>query len=95
MRNIKTFKQFFEDAYATGCVGGAGGVVSAPVGSIPGVAAGSGSGDIGFVLGGTSTKTPVGGPSEVSDLRYLEEPKDIEKVDDTKKKKEKKKKADK
>ena len=57
---------------------GVGNVVSAPVGSLPGVPAGSGSGDIGFTLN-TYSKVPVSTfssePSKVSDLRYLKRPK--------------------
>jgi DNA transposition AAA+ family ATPase len=88
MKKIKTYKQFFEDG--TACVNastaGMGAVVSATVGSLPGVAGSSGSGDVSSFLG-VSTKQPVGGPSEVSDLRYLEEEDDIEEIDDLKKKK--------
>ena len=47
---------------------------------------GWGSGDSSSFFG-VSTKQPVGGPSEVSDLRYLEEEDDIEEVNDLKKKK--------
>lgn len=91
MKNIKTYKQFFEDGTAcvTASTGGMGAVVSASVGSLPGVPAGSGSGDVSNVLS-VSTKQPVGGPSEVSNLRYLEEEDDIEEVDDLKGNKKKK-----
>jgi hypothetical protein len=61
-------------------------VSNATVGSLPGVPGGRGSGDSSSFLG-VSNKQPVGGPSEVSDLRYLEEEDDIEEVDDLKKKK--------
>jgi hypothetical protein len=88
MNKIKTYKQFFEDG--TACVNastsGMGPVSNATVGSLPGVPGGWGSGDSSSFLG-VSTKQPVGGPSEVSDLRYLEEEDDIEEVDDLKKKK--------
>ena len=87
MKKIKTYKQFFEDG--TACVNastaGMGPVSNATVGSLPGVPGGWGSGDSSSFFG-VSTK-PVGGPSEVSDLRYLEEEDDIEEVDDLKKKK--------
>jgi hypothetical protein len=88
MKNIKTYKQFFEDGTAcvTASTGGMGAVVSATVGSLPGVPGGWGSGYVSNVLS-VSTKQPVGGPSEVSDLRYLEEDDEIEEVDDLKKKK--------
>lgn len=88
MKNLKYFKQFFEDG--TACVNastaGMGPVSNATVGSLPGVPGSSGSGDVSSFLG-VSTKQPVGGPSEVSDLRYLEEEDDIEEVNDLKKKK--------
>jgi hypothetical protein len=62
-------------------------VVSATVGSLPGVPDGSGSGDIGLTLN-TYSKVPVStfssDPSKVSDLRYLKKPKinKIKKVKD-------------
>ena len=89
MNKIKTFKKFFEDGTAcvNATVGGMNSVVSATVGSLPGVPGNTGSGDVSSTLGGVSTKQPVGGPSEVSDLRYLEKEDDIEEVDDLKKKK--------
>jgi len=87
-KKLKYFKQFFEDGTAcvTASTGGMGPVVNATVGSLPGVPGGWGSGDTSNVLS-VSTKQPVGGPSEVSDLRYLEEEDDVEEVDDLKKKK--------
>ena len=88
MKNLKYFKQFFEDG--TACVNastaGMGPVSNATVGSLPGVPGGWGSGDSSSFFG-VSTKQPVGGPSEVSDLRYLEEEDYIEEVNDLKKKK--------
>lgn len=88
MKNIKTYKQFFEDGTAcvTASTGGMGAVVSATVGSLPGTTGLSGSGDVSSFIG-VSTKQPMGDPSEVSDLRYLEEEDEIEEVDDLKKKK--------
>jgi hypothetical protein len=96
MRHIKSIEKFFEDgvAYATAAIGGAGPVAAPTVGSVPGVPGGSGSGDIGFVLG-VAEKIPSGakgGPSDVSDLRYLKPEDGIEKVDDLKKGKKPKKK---
>jgi len=89
MNKLKTYKQFFEDGTAcvNASVGGMGNVVNATVGTLPGVPGSSGSGYVSFTLGGVSTKQPVGGPTEVSDLRYLEEEDDIEEVDDLKNKK--------
>ena len=85
MKYIKGYQKFFEDGVASvnaSTTSGAGPVSNAVVGSLPGVPAGSGSGDSTFTLGGVATKQPIdgfsdgsikkGGPSEVSDARYLE-----------------------
>ncbi len=85
MKYIKGYQKFFEDGVASAnasTTAGAGPVSNAVVGSLPGVPDGSGSGDSTFTLGGVATKQPIdgfsdasikkGGPSEVSDARYLE-----------------------
>ena len=85
MKKIKTYLQFFEDGTATvnaSTTGGMGAVTNAVVGSIPGVPNGASGTDATFTLGGVATKQPIdgfsdvsikkGGPSEVSDARYLE-----------------------
>lgn len=93
MKRIKTYDQFFEDGTAAvnaSTTAGMGAVTNAVVGSIPGVPNGaSGSGDVTFTLGGVATKTPVGGPSDVSDARFLKKEK-TNKVEDIKKKKKEK-----
>ncbi len=93
MKYLKLYQKFFEDGEGGGGTAtvnasntaGMGAVVSAQVGPLPGVPGTSGSGDIGFGLGGVQTKTPInsfngkkkskkkGDPKEVSDLRDLEE----------------------
>jgi hypothetical protein len=93
MKYLKLYQKFFEDGEGGGTAtvnasntAGMGAVVSAQVGPLPGVPGTSGSGDIGFVLGGVQTKKPInsfngkkknknkkGKPSQVSDLRDLEE----------------------
>jgi hypothetical protein len=72
MKNIKNFNQFFEDGTAcvNASVSGMGDVVSATVGQFAGLPGTDGSGDRSNI-GAVSTKQKVGGPSEVSDLRYL------------------------
>lgn len=83
MKHIKGYQKFFEDGVASvnaSTTAGAGPVSNAVVGSLPGVP--DGSGDSTFTLGGVATKKPIdgfsddsikkGGPSEVSDARYLE-----------------------
>jgi len=92
MKYLKKYQKFFEDGEGGGTAtvnasntAGMGAVVSAQPGALPGVPGTSGSGDIGFGLGGVQTKTPInsfngkkkgkrgkkGNPSEVSDLRDL------------------------
>jgi len=92
MKYLKKYQKFFEDGEGGGTATvnasnttGMGPVVAAQVGPLPGVPGTSGSGDIGFGLGGVQTKTPInsfngkkkgkrgkkGNPSEVSDLRDL------------------------
>ena len=71
MRYIKSYKKFQENAVATASsTAGAGPVVSATVGSLPGVGAMDGSGDLSFYLR-TKSKRKKGKPSEVTDLRDL------------------------
>lgn len=85
MRRIKSWSLFLEDGVATAnasTTGGAGGVANATVGSLPGVGAESGSGDLGMTLR-SNGKRKKGDPSEVSDLRDLEKA-EIEVVDDIK-----------
>lgn len=96
MKYLKKYNKFFEDGVASvnaSTTGGAGGVSNAVVGSLPGIPAGSGSGDATFTLGGVATKQPIvgfldastkkGDASEVSDARYLE-PVETNKVEDIK-----------
>jgi len=93
MKYLKKYNKFFEDGVASvnaSTTGGMNAVSNAVVGSLPGVPAGSGSGDATFTLGGVATKQPIvgfsnkkGGPSEVSDARYLE-PAKTNKVKDIK-----------
>jgi hypothetical protein len=91
MKYLKKYQKFFEDgegggnATVTTSTAGMGSVVSAQPGVLPGTTGTSGSGDIGFGLGGIQTKEPIksfngkkgkkkkGKPSEVSDLRDLKE----------------------
>lgn len=71
MRYLKSYKKFQENAVATASSSsGAGPVVAATVGSLPGVGAMDGSGDISFYLR-TKSKRKKGKPSQVSDLRDL------------------------
>ena len=71
MRYIKSYKKFQENAVATASsTAGPGPVVSATVGSLPGVGAMDGSGDPSFYLR-TKSKRKKGKPSEVTDLRDL------------------------
>ena len=91
MKYLKQYQKFFEDgegggtAAANASIAGMGSVVAAQPSALPGVPGTSGSGDIGFGLGGVQTKTPIstfngkkkkkkkGDPTEVSDLRDLNE----------------------
>lgn len=71
MRYIKSYKKFQENAVSTASsTAGAGAVVSATVGGLPGVGAMDGSGDLSFYLR-TKSKRKKGKPSEVTDLRDL------------------------
>ena len=71
MRYIKSYKKFQENAVSTASsTAGSGPVVSATVGSLPGVGAMDGSGDPSFYLR-TKSKRKKGKPSEVTDLRDL------------------------
>ena len=92
MKYLKQYQKFFEDGEGGGTAtvnasttAGMGSVVAAQPSALPGVPGTSGSGDIGFGLGGVQTKTPIatfngkkkkkkkGDPKEVSDLRDLNE----------------------
>jgi len=92
MKYLKQYQKFFEDGEGGGTAAvnasttaGMGSVVAAQPSALPGVPGTSGSGDIGFGLGGVQTKTPIstfngkkkkkkkGDPTEVSDLRDLNE----------------------
>lgn len=71
MKYIKSYKKFQENAVATASsTAGSGPVVSATVGSLPGVGAIDGSGDLAFHLV-SNRKRKRGTPSQVSDLRDL------------------------
>lgn len=78
---IKGYKEFLENAESSG-VSGMGAVTSAQPGSLPGTTGTEGSGDIGFTF--KKERRKKGDPSEVTDLRDLEETNDITKVDDIK-----------
>lgn len=94
MKYLKKYQKFFEDegsggvAYANASnTAGPGAIIAAQVGPLPGVPGDPGSGDVGNVLGGPQTKTPIdsfngkkkkgkknkisGNASQVSDLRDL------------------------
>ena len=73
MKHLKSFNLFLEDATsnASNCAG-AGAVVSAQPGSLPGTTGSSGSGDVSFFLTDNKKKRKKGDPAEVSDLRDLE-----------------------
>ena len=91
MKYLKQYQKFFENgeggtaAVNASTTAGMGSVVAAQPSALPGVPGTSGSGDIGFGLGGVQTKTPIstfngkkkkkkkGDPTEVSDLRDLNE----------------------
>lgn len=84
MKRIKNWMMFLEDGVAAAnasTTGGMGGVSNAAVGGFAGDTGASGSGDPSSYLTVASTKK--GGPSEVSDLRYLED-EETEEVDDLK-----------
>ena len=71
MRYIKSYKKFQENAVSTASsTAGSGPVVSATVGSLPGVGAMDGSGDSSFYLR-TKSQRKKGKPSEVTELRDL------------------------
>lgn len=91
MKYLKKYQKFFEDGEGgtatvnASTTAGMSSVVAAQPGSLPGVPGNSGSGDVGFGLGGVQTKAPInsfngkkkpkkkGDPKEVSDLRDLQE----------------------
>jgi hypothetical protein len=84
MRYIKSYKKFQENAVATASsTAGPGPVVSATVGSLPGVGAMDGSGDLSFYLR-TKRKSKKGNPSQVTDMRDLAPAKGVTKVEDIK-----------
>jgi len=70
MRHLRTFKTF-EDATANASTAGSGDIVAAQPGDLPGTFGTDGSGDIGFTF--KKEKRKKGGPSEVCDVRDLEE----------------------
>ena len=83
MRYIKSYKKFQENAVATASsTAGPGPVVSATVGSLPGVGAMDGSGDLGFVF--KKEKRKKGDPTKVTDMRDLAPAKGVTKVEDIK-----------
>ena len=74
MKRLKSYEVFLEDGVAAAnasTTGGMGPVSNAVVGTTPGVPGEPGSGDSTTVLGGENRKK--GDPSEVSDLRDLED----------------------
>ncbi len=84
MKHLKTFKKF-ENATANAGTAGSGDIVAAQPGALPGNFGTDGSGDIGFTF--KKEKRKKGSPSEVSDMRDLEEnPKmgdfEVEEVED-------------
>lgn len=83
MKKIKNWEMFLEDGVgsANASIGGMGAVSNATIGTLPGVGGKSGS-DISFYLTGGG-KRKKGNPSEVTDLRDLEDV-DVEEVDDLK-----------
>lgn len=83
MRYMKTYKKFIENSDCSS-ISGMGPVISAQPGSLPGKSGTIGSGDIGFTF--KKGKCKKGNPSQVTDLRDLEEPTGINKVDDLSKK---------
>ena len=83
MRYIKSYKKFQENAVATASsTAGSGPVVSATVGSLPGVGVMDGSGDLGFVL--KKEKRKKGDPTKVTDMRDLAPAKGVTKVEEIK-----------
>ena len=83
MRYIKSYKKFQENAVATASsTAGSGPVVSATVGSLPGVGVMDGSGDLGFVF--KKEKRKKGDPTKVTDMRDLAPAKGVTKVEDIK-----------
>lgn len=70
MKHLKTFKTF-ENATGNAGTAGSGDIVSAQPGTLPGTFGTDGSGDIGFTM--DKPKRKKGSPSEVSDMRDLEE----------------------
>ena len=83
MRYIKSYKKFQENAVATSSsTAGSGPVLSATVGSLPGVGAMDGSGDLGFVF--KKEKRKKGDPTKVTDMRDLAPAKGVTKVEDIK-----------
>ncbi len=75
MKRIKGYFEFLEDGCAAGCGSGSGDVSNPVVGTLPGVPGKAGSGDVSRYLAGGPKKRKKGSPSEVSDLRDLEDAK--------------------
>ena len=73
MKHLKKYSDFYEDGCSTGCGSGSGDVSNPVVGALPGVPGKPGSGDVSRYLTSGSKKREKGGPSEVSDLRDLED----------------------
>ena len=84
MKYLRKFKSFNEDGSSVGVsTSGMGAITNATVGSLPGVAGESGSGDVSQYL--RSDKQKKGDPSQVSDARFLDDVDDeIEDIDDLK-----------
>lgn len=78
MKKLKFFRDFLENAASSASsTSGTGPVVSATVGSIPGVGPMNGSGDVSFFLNDRRKKRKQGNPSQVSDMRDLAQSKDV------------------
>lgn len=75
MKHLKKYSDFYEDGCSTGCGSGSGDVSNPVVGTLPGVPGKPGSGDVSRYLTSGGKKRKKGGPSEVSDLRDLEDAK--------------------
>jgi len=80
MRYLRTYKKFTENADGS-ATGGSGDIVSAQPGLLPGTFGTDGSGDVGFTF--KKVRRKKGDPTEVTDLRDLEEV-ETEKIDDLK-----------
>lgn len=79
MKHLKRYNKFVEDANATAGVAGSGDITNAVVGDLAGTGEINGSGDISFTM--KKEKRKKGDPTQVSDLRDLEEVDTTEIVD--------------